>query len=137
MHRFNAALLDEVRRLPGVQAAALAGSHPLDAGFTNSFVVVGREAEGRDWPGIAVRRLTPGYFATLRVPLVRGRLLQASDDTAAPPVALVNEAAATRFFGTSDPLGHEIRFWGSARRIVGIVGNERFHGLATPPPPAV
>jgi predicted permease len=137
MHRFNAALLDEVRRLPGVQAAALAGSHPLDAGFTNSFVVVGREAEGHDWPEIAVRRLTPGYFATLRVPLVRGRLLQASDDTAAPPVALVNEAAATRFFGASDPLGHEIQFWGSARRIVGIVGNERFHGLATPPPPAV
>jgi putative ABC transport system permease protein len=137
MHRFNAALLDDVRRLPGVQAAALAGSHPLDAGFTNSFVVVGREAEGRDWPEIAVRRLTPGYFATLRVPLVRGRLLQERDDTAAPPVALVNEAAAARFFGASDPLGHEIRFWGSARRIVGIVGNERFQGLATPPPPAV
>jgi putative ABC transport system permease protein len=45
MHRFNAALLEQVRRLPGVEAAALAGSHPLDAGFTNSFEVVGRESE--------------------------------------------------------------------------------------------
>ena len=50
---------------------------------------------------------------------------------------LVNEAAAKRFFEHRDPLGQEIRFWGAARRIVGIVGNERFHGVAAPPPPAV
>ena len=40
MHRFNGVLLERVRRLPGVEAAALAGSHPLDAGFTNSFSIV-------------------------------------------------------------------------------------------------
>ena len=137
MHRFNAALLEQVRRLPGVEAAALAGSHPLDAGFTNSFSVVGRESEARTWPEIAVRRTTPDYFRVMRVPLVSGRPLHESDDTAAPPVVLVNEAAAKRFFDHRDPLGQEIRFWGSARRIVGIVGNERFHGVAQPPPPAV
>ena len=137
MHRFNAALLDQVRRIPGVEAAALAGSHPLDGGFTNSFSVVGRESEARTWPEIAVRRTTPGYFPTMRVPLVRGRLLHESDDTAAPPVVLVNEAAARRFFEHRDPLGQEILFWGTARRIVGVVGNERFHGVAQPAPPAV
>jgi putative ABC transport system permease protein len=137
MHRFNAALLEQVRRVPGVEAAALAGSHPLDAGFTNSFSVVGRESEARTWPEIAVRRTTPGYFPALRVPLVRGRLLQESDDNAAPPVVLVNEAAARRFFEHRDPLGQQISFWGTARRIVGVVGNERFHGVAQPAPPAV
>jgi putative ABC transport system permease protein len=50
---------------------------------------------------------------------------------------VVNEAAARRFFEHRDPLGQEIRFWGAARRIVGVVGNERFHGVAQPPPPAV
>jgi predicted permease len=141
MHRFNAALVQEMRSRTssagGVQAVALAGNHPLDAGFTNSFQIVGREAESRDWPEIAVRRVTPGYFGTLRVALVSGRLFRDGDDTVAPAVALVNEAAAARFFGTRDPIGQQIRFWGAARQIVGIVGNERFHGIAAPAAPAV
>ena len=59
---FNARLLARASALPGVEAAAIAGNHPLDAGFTNSFAVVGREAEARDWPEISVRRVSPGYF---------------------------------------------------------------------------
>jgi putative ABC transport system permease protein len=137
MHRFNAALLTELEKVPGVQAAAIAGNHPLDPGFGNSFVVVGREAEATDWPEIAVRRVSPDYFRTLGVPLVRGRLLERSDDLEAQPVLLVNEAAAARFFVTQDPVGQQIAFWGMARRVVGIVGNERLHGPAAPAPPAV
>ncbi len=60
MHRFNEALIGDIRALPGVQDVALAGNHPLDAGYTNSFTVIGREAEARHWPEIAVRRATPG-----------------------------------------------------------------------------
>jgi predicted permease len=137
MHRFNQRLLEQIASMPGVQAAALAGNHPLDAGFTNSFTIVGREAEGRDWPEIGVRRVTPDYFRVVRSPLVRGRVFGDGDSTEAPAVALVNEAAALRFFGDADPIGHQIRFWGTPRTIVGIVGNERFHGVAEAPPPAV
>ena len=60
MHRFNQALLEQMASLAGIEAASLAGNHPLDAGFTNSFTVVGREEEGRNWPEISVRRVTPG-----------------------------------------------------------------------------
>ena len=81
--------------------------------------------------------MTSDYFRTMAVPLVSGRLIGASDGTIAPPVLLVNEAAAQRFFGEQDPLGKQIRFWGASRTIVGVVGNERFHGLAEAPPPAV
>jgi putative ABC transport system permease protein len=137
IQRFNAALLEHATRLPGVEAAALAANHPLDGGNTNSFVVIGRETEARDWPEIAVRLVSPGYFPTVRVPLVRGRLIEDADDESATPVLLVNEAAATRFFGSRDPLGQQIAFWGGARRIVGVVGNERIHGLAEAAPPAV
>lgn len=63
--RFEDDLLARVRSLPGVEAAAFAGNHPLDAGFTNSFYVVGRREEARDWPEIAIRRVSPGYFSTL------------------------------------------------------------------------
>jgi predicted lysophospholipase L1 biosynthesis ABC-type transport system permease subunit len=52
-------------------------------------------------------------------------------------VLVINQAAARRFFAGSDPIGAKIRFWGAARTIVGIVGNERFYGLAEAPPIAV
>ena len=52
--------------LPGVTSAAIAGNHPLDPGFTNSFTVVGREAEARTWPEISIRRVSPSYFPNRR-----------------------------------------------------------------------
>ena len=60
-----------------------------------------------------------------------------SDTTTAAPVALINTAAAKRFFGDRDPVGARIRFWGTARTIVGIVGDEKFHGIAESSPIAV
>ena len=137
IHAFTRALLERAAALPGVEAAAMAGNHPLDPGFTNSFTVVGREAEAGSWPEISVRRVTPGYFATVRLPLVRGRLIATSDVTAGEPVLLVNRAAADRFFAGREPLGRQIRLWGAARRIVGVVGDERIHGPAAAAPPAV
>lgn len=137
IHRFNAALLARASSLPGVESAAIAGNHPLDAGFTNSFAVVGREAEARDWPEISVRRVSPGYFRTLRIPLVRGRLLSDSDSTAAPPVVLVNEETVRRFFQDRDPIGQQISLYGVRRTIVGVIGNEKIHGLTEPPPIAL
>jgi putative ABC transport system permease protein len=137
MHAFTRGVLAKAERLPGVEAVAVAGNHPLDPGFTNSFRIIGREAEAATQPEISVRRVTSGYFRTMGVPLVRGRLLADSDGTTAPPVVLLNEAAAQRFFDQQDPLGKRINFWGANRTIVGIVGNERFHGLAEAPPIAL
>jgi len=137
MHGFTEALLRRVAALPGVESAAVAGNHPLDPGFTNSFQVVGREAEAKNWPEISVRRTTPGYFRTVGLALVRGRLLRDSDSTSAPSVLLINESAARRFFPRQDPLGARIRFWGAERTIVGVVANERFHGLSGDLPLAV
>jgi putative ABC transport system permease protein len=137
MHRFNATLLTRVAGLPGVESAAIAANHPLDAGFTNSFVIVGREAESADFPEISIRRVTPGYFRTLRVPLVSGRLLTDSDAARSAPVVLINEVAAKRFFPDQDALGKQISFWGARRTIVGVLGSERIFGVTEPPPIAV
>jgi putative ABC transport system permease protein len=68
------------------------------------------------------------------VRLVRGRLLRDADTTTGAPVVVINEAAAQRFFAARDPIGAQMRFWGTARTIVGVVGNERFHGLTEPAP---
>lgn len=136
-HRFTNELVQRVRAIPGVESVALSSAHPLDAGFTNSFVVVGREAEARGWPEIAVRLVSPGYFATMGSRLVRGRLLAEGDDGSAPMVAVLNEAAVERYFGDREPLGAEVAFWGVRRRVVGVVGDERLRGLTEPAPPAL
>ncbi len=134
---FTGTLLERARALPGVDAAAIASSHPLDPGFTNSFVVVGREAEAAEWPEISVRIVSAGYVETLGLTIRSGRAFSMADDAAAPLVAVINEEAARRFFADRDPLGQEIRFWGINRRIVGVVANERIHGLDRSAPPAV
>jgi predicted permease len=133
--------VDEARRraaaLPGVAAVAIASNHPLDAGYTSSISVVGREAEADAWPEPAIRRVDHGYFAALRVPLLAGRTFQATDETDAAPVMLINEAARRRFFATQDPLGQLVVLWGRQRAVIGVVGDERIYGLAQNTPPSV
>jgi predicted permease len=136
-HAFTRALIERVRQVPGVAAVAVAGNHPLDPGFTNSFDVVGREAEARAWPEISVRRVTEGYFQTVGLSSVEGRLLAAGDTTTSAPVVVINEAARDRFFPDGAALGHEMTLWGTARRIVGVVGNEKFQGLTADAPIAL
>ena len=134
---FHERLLDRVAALPGVERAALAANHPLAPGYTNSFVIEGRESEYESQPEIAVRAASPEYFAVVGVPLRRGRLPDVRDAAGAPDVVVLNEAAARRFFPGRNPIGHRIAFWGRSREIVGIVGNERFHGLSEEAPPAL
>ena len=97
-HAFTRSLLERAVRLPGIEAAAIAGNHPLDPGFTNSFTIVGREAEARTWPEISMRRVTPSYFATMGLQTLRGRVLSDADTTTSAPVVLINQTTAERFF---------------------------------------
>src|SRR5262249_38148063 len=74
---------------------------------------------------------------TVGLQLRHGRLLSDADRPSTPPVALINEAVAQRFFAGRDPVGARITFWGSPRTIVGVVANEKFHGLNNASPIAV
>lgn len=137
MHGFNAALLERAASLPGVEAAAISASHPLDQGLTNSFRIVGREAESAGFAEISIRRVTPGYFDTVHLAVLGGRAFTEGDGTEAPPVAMINKAAADRYFQGRDPLGQRIAFWGDERRIVGVVADEKVQGLTAAAPAAV
>jgi putative ABC transport system permease protein len=134
IHGFTTRLLDGAGALPGVEAVAVSGTHPLDPGFTNSFEVEGREAESDNWPELSIRSVTPGYFHVTGLRLVRGRLLADSDTTTGAPVMVINEAAAARFFEGREPIGARIRFWGTSRTVVGVVANEKFQGLTEADP---
>jgi putative ABC transport system permease protein len=134
IHGFTTRLLDAAAAIPGVEAAAVSGTHPLDPGFTNSFEVEGREAESEQWPELSIRSVTPGYFEVTGLKLLRGRLLAEGDTTSGPPVMVINEAAAARFFAGREPIGARIRFWGTPRTVVGVVANEKFQGLTNADP---
>jgi len=137
VHRFNDELLRRLAGLPGVEAAAVVGNHPVDPGFQNSWQVVGREEEARTWPEIAIRRVGPTYFETVRLTVSTGRSFSDTDGPLAPTVSIINETTARRFFPGQDPVGQEIRFWGVNRRIVGVVRDEKILGLSREAPPAV
>ena len=135
---FQDRVTERVSAIPGVRSVAFASAGPLEPGFTNSFVIEGREAEAtKGQAEISTRLVSPAYFTTVGVPVLRGRLLSDRDGVDAPAVAVINAAAAKRWFPGEDPIGHRLRFWGQWREIVGIVGDERFHGLAEAAPAAV
>jgi putative ABC transport system permease protein len=135
--RFHSELTAKLTAVPGVTHVAIGGANPMDAGFTTSIEVVGREAEARDWPEPSIRTVSASYFPTMQVPVLDGRAFAESDDPAAPTVVVINQSANERFFGGKNAIGQQILLWGRPRTVVGVVGNELIKGLTEPSPPSV
>lgn len=134
-------LLERVRELPGVRSAAYAENLPLAL----SVSVRGVQPEGQEaladdeWPDADFARVGPGYFATLGVDLLRGRDFDRRDDAAAPPVAIVNDTAARRWFPGEDPIGKRLRFGTEEPwvEIVGMAETGKYRTLGEDPRPFV
>lgn len=135
--RFYGELESRLRAIPGITGTAIAAANPLDAGFTSSISIVGREAESADFPEPSVRSVSAPYFETMKVPVTAGRVFDNTDAATSTPVIVINRSAHERFFNGGNAIGQRIGFWGTQRLVVGIVGNERFKGLAEATPPAV
>jgi putative ABC transport system permease protein len=140
---FERRVLERVSALPGVRAAGAGSNLPLERGWNIPMQLEGRPntVEGAvEW-----RAVTDGYFAALRIPLLRGRVMRDSDDTGAPRVVVVNEAFARHYFPGQDPIGQRIEigkyrgdwidpaFAGPGAEIVGVVGDMREIGLDLEP----
>jgi putative ABC transport system permease protein len=125
-----------IQTLPGiVHAAGLAGGLPLTGStYTSNVAVAGHEHEFTSPDdNVDIYRITPGYQAVLDVPLLRGRLLAAADNTAtAAPVVLLNDVAAARYFPNEDAVGQSIGIQGVPRTIVGVVRAVRARGPEKP-----
>ncbi len=136
---FERGLHERLSGIPGVEAAAFALNAPTSAGWTTQFQIPDRPLPPeRQREEVRMRVASAAYMETVRVPMLRGRRLTARDDQHdAPPVALINEALADRYFPDEDPIGFRIVNWGVEREIVGIVKNVKFMGLNEPVPPAV
>jgi predicted permease len=139
--RFYDDVLERVRAQPGVEQASLAYMRPLDGGWESSFVIPGvLEPPEGDRPEARIRPVTPGYFATAGIPLLRGREFTAADE-GGPGVVLVNETFVRTFLEGRDPLGYSVgkyNWWGEDRpteyRIIGVVADVKMDGLAEQTP---
>jgi putative ABC transport system permease protein len=140
-YRFWVQALDAVKRVPGVQAAAFTNALPLSGdGFLDQYGVNFEIDHDPNKSEQAMRyAVTPGYFQTMKIPLIRGRFLNEGDRAGAPLVALISESFAKRKFGSLDPLGQRIHIgrpdhWYT---IVGVVGDVKQMSLALNEPNGV
>lgn len=142
---FEAAVLERLEARPGVEAAALGVCSPVTAycDMTGLRQIDDRRVEGGlDAPWVHTMSVTPGFFETLRVPLVQGGGLPRGLRPEDPPVAVISEAAAREFFPGIDPVGHRIGVTHSLTgerpaEIVGVAADVTYADLEEDPAPAV
>jgi putative ABC transport system permease protein len=126
-------VLERVKGLPGAQHAALINDLPLASGGSSTiFVVEGRAAPvaGQE-PRTHYRPVSSDYFVAMGIPLLKGRSVSERDNREAPPVVVISQSIAERYFPNADPIGKRIGIdsppeW---REIVGVVADVRHHGL--------
>jgi putative ABC transport system permease protein len=118
-------LVDRMRSVPGVTAAAATTLLPLSGRGTLRFFAV----EGAAPPPtgvtteIGVISVTPGYFQTMGIPVLAGRDLTADDQADAAAVTIINEAAARAWFGGEDPVGRRVTVGSVSAEVVGVVAD--------------
>jgi putative ABC transport system permease protein len=141
--RFYRQLLERLRGLPGVEAAAATSSLPMRGGRSNWDVnVEGRPTPpGEASPSPYYHAVTPDYFRALGIRVLRGRDFLPEDDGARLEVAMVNESAARMLWPGEDPLGKRFRFAGREANpfpwvtVVGVVADTRSTSLQEGPRP--
>ena len=127
-------VLRRVRQVPGVNSAGSIAFPPLGPVLpATGFWVAGKpEPKPGDQPVAGVSIVTPGYFATMSIPVIKGRALNDHDRSNTPLVTVISQALARQFFPNADPIGQKLYVqWGrkTPYEIVGIVGNVRHTGL--------
>ncbi|MCP3143926.1 ABC transporter permease [Pyxidicoccus xibeiensis] len=137
---FMGELLTRVQALPGVESAGAANMLPLGGRTDNSFDIEGR-TKGPDeaWPAVETRFASADYLRTLQVRLRDGRMLQETDNSAAPGAVVINKTFANLYWPKGDALGQRLRLHRQTTRwatVVGIVDDVREWGLDKPARPA-
>jgi putative ABC transport system permease protein len=137
---FFAQLVDRMRALPGVVAAGAVSSMPFGEAKILSdsmpVTIVGRRAGTDSEPLINIVPVVGDYFGAMSIPLLKGRLFDATEAARSPAVALVSQSAVRQFWPDADPIGATVRFQLLGRRhearVVGVVGEVRHETLDRP-----
>ncbi len=134
---FHEALMAKLSVLPGVQNAALAANPPLMTGWQTSFLPEGMaEPEPGKFPSTEMTVVTDNYFQTIKTPLLRGRAFDTRDTKEAPPVIIIDQLTADRYFPGEDAVGKRIGMYVGAkddqriyRTVIGVVPHLKVYGF--------
>jgi putative ABC transport system permease protein len=131
-------LVERVRTLPGIRSAAAGNNLPMsNDGWNASFAVENLQVpEGEPNPHGDPHMITPDYFETMGIPLLKGRYFSDTDSNNSLPVAIIDQTLADQYWPDQDPIGKRIaaffdgprgqRHW---REVVGVVGHVKQYGL--------
>jgi putative ABC transport system permease protein len=128
--------LNAISLLPGVQSVGAVTSLPLTTTVIEKlrFTVEGHPpASPSEVPRANIRRISPDYFTAMRIALVKGRFFTERDREGSPPVAIINETMAARYWPGEDPVGRKLTIpsLGAAREVVGVVADVKHSSLST------
>jgi putative ABC transport system permease protein len=151
--RFSDQFADRVRALPGVLDATITTIWPPDYNWTQMFEIPGHPVtRAQDVPRAQCGFVDSHFLRTMGIPLIRGRDFNESDTATSPPVILVSQEFVRRYFARQDPIGVRIHIGppailnippgaditdSSDATIIGIIGDFRNNGLASPPEPQI
>jgi predicted permease len=134
------AVIREVSSLPGVDSVALSIWLPPDhAAMSDSFEIQDKTPPDGG-PVVPVPIVSNGYFRTLQIPLLRGRTFDSRDTPTSPPVAIISQNLAGRYFPGEDPVGKHLKHGGPQSNnpymeIVGVVADVKYEGAGAPDEP--
>ncbi len=144
-NRYFARVVDELSRVPGLDAAAAITPMPFSGNESDTnFSIVGQPPAPRGQEPLADYRVASAdYFRVMKIPVISGRAFRADDRAASTPVAIVNEAFVRRFLVQANPLDQSLVIGAdpkdnphpAPRRIVGVIGDASHTALDAPPVP--
>jgi predicted permease len=127
-------ILARVGALPGVAGVAMGNCSPIGDNCDGTSIQIAGQVGSSH---LGLHMVSPEYFRTMRVPLLRGRVFEPQDRAGSERVAIINETAAKQIWAGADPLRSPI-VWGDASiRVVGIVGDMRFEDIERAAQPAM
>src|SRR5262249_27586364 len=134
---FDTQLLDRVRTLPGIESAAFTRVYPFSyTDFSSAPIEVeGYQAPPNEQPTVAYFEITEDYFATLGIPIVSGREFVRTDDENAPPVAIINETMAAKYWPGKNAVGQRLKAKDRWLQIIGIAKNANYRTKIETPTP--
>jgi putative ABC transport system permease protein len=135
--QYTREMVAAIARAPGVdEVAGVQGGLPFSGSWSRTLVTLPERGELKgDDDQLDIRRVTLGYLELLRVPLRAGRLMNGTDVDGAPPVIVLNEAAAKRYWPGEPPIGQRLTINKIEHTVIGVVGDIRHLGPETPSRP--
>jgi predicted permease len=134
---FQRQLIERVSALPGVESVSFARRVPLGLGGTSSstFAIEGYEPRPGEEINVAYNNVSPGYFRTMRIPMLSGRDFAAEDNDQSQKVVVINETMAKRYWRGEDPVGRVMRRGKDSFVVAGVARDIKYNTLGEEPQP--